>query len=73
MDIVYVDSEAADMVGYDKEKRILRIRFNSGKIYEYLQVPFLCYMALLETDSVGHFINWTVKPHFPYRVIPEWT
>jgi hypothetical protein len=73
MEEIVVKSEAADSVGYDKVKRILRIRFTSGRIYEYMQVPFLCFMEMMEADSVGQYINWKIKPNFPYRVVQEWT
>jgi len=39
MELVTVESSMIHAIGYDKQKRILEIVFNTGRTYQYLDVP----------------------------------
>jgi hypothetical protein len=56
---------------YDKRKRILRIVFVSGMIYDYLDVPEEVFSAMRLAQSKGTFLNQLVKPHYSFRKIKK--
>jgi hypothetical protein len=45
--MVPVVSDNVAFVGYDHATRILRVRFHSGGNYDYYDVPFFLYEAML--------------------------
>ncbi|MBI3241559.1 MAG: KTSC domain-containing protein [Chloroflexi bacterium] len=53
MELVTVDSSMIHAVGYDQQKRILEIIFNSGGTYQYFDVPPDVYEGLLKAESKG--------------------
>ena len=65
--MVAVESSAVEAVGYDAERRELRIRFTGGAVYAYVDVPQDTYRAFLDADSKGTFVNCEIKPRFRYR------
>jgi hypothetical protein len=52
-----VDSSMMASVGYSTRRRILEIEFQTGDIYQYLDVPFAVYRALLAAPSKGRFFH----------------
>ena len=66
---ICVDSSCIDAIAYDEAISALKIRFNSGDIYEYERVPHQIYMNLLDADSKGSFFNRHIKNVIPYRLI----
>jgi len=52
-----VESDALLSVGYDPDRRILEIEFNSGKIYRYFDVPEEIYAGLMTAASHGEFFS----------------
>jgi hypothetical protein len=54
---------------YDVGRKVLRIRFVSGRIYEYLDVPEDIYSGMKEAFSKGTYFNQHVKDQFKYRLI----
>lgn len=53
-----VDSSMIDLVGYDAAEKILEVRFvNSGKTYQYFDVPKKVYKGLLEAPSKGRYMS----------------
>ena len=57
-------SEAVKSYDYDTDKKILRIEFNNGSIYKYLDVPESIYLGLKESPSVGQYFNSQIKEKF---------
>jgi hypothetical protein len=62
-----VRSSSIAAVGYDLRRQTLRIRFVGGDAYDYLHVAHEVFRQLLDAPSKGRFINYEVKPRFPYR------
>jgi KTSC domain len=58
-------STMAAQVGYDREREILQIEFNSGAVYQYLAVEPEVWEDLQETDSIGSFYNQEIKGYYP--------
>lgn len=65
MDRAAVTSSMVRSVGYDEGAQTLEVEFNSGLVYQYYNVPAVIHEQLLASDSMGKFINFQVKPHFP--------
>ena len=61
-----VHSSSIAAVGYDRGMRTLRVRFINGGVYDYLQVPTDVFQDLLDASSKGQFVNWQIKPCYPY-------
>lgn len=64
MQLVIVESSMIHAVGYDKEKRLLEIIFNSGGIYQYADVPPEVYEGLLNAESKGHYFLGNIRDAF---------
>ena len=48
---------------------VLEIEFQSGRIYQYFDVPEGIYKAFLDSDSKGKYFNADIRGKFPYREI----
>ena len=55
MQLVTVESSMIHAVGYDKGKRILEVVFNTGRTYQYSDVPPEVYEGLLNAESKGRY------------------
>lgn len=62
-------SSMAAQVGYDEEREILQIEFNSGAVYQYSHVEPELWEDLQSTDSVGSFYNHEIKGYYPSQRI----
>lgn len=63
-----VDSSMMNAVGYDESSKTLMIVFNSGKTYEYADVPAEVFAALLAADSKGQFFHDELDGLYSYRL-----
>lgn len=54
---------------YDKVSKTLRIRFVSGMVYDYLDVPEKVYREMKESGSKGKFLNERIKEHFSFHKV----
>jgi hypothetical protein len=67
-----VQSSNISHVGYDAERRVLRIRFSNGGEYEYAGVPASEYEALRNAPSIGtHFSLHVRRQHKGVRLSSE--
>ena len=62
-----IRSASVAAVGYDEDRHELSVTFVSGDTYVYAMVPPSVYRELLAAESVGRFVNATVKPTYPVR------
>lgn len=63
----YVDSSNIEAIGYDDAARELWVRFTSGGMYAYSDVPPATYDDIMRADSKGSYLNREVKPNYPCR------
>lgn len=56
-------------IGYNKEKKILEIEFNSNAIYQYFDVPERLFNLLMNAPSKGEFHSDFIKDNFSYQKI----
>lgn len=61
-----VNSSTIEAIGYDEASGKLRVKFKSGALYEYLDVPHYVYQAVMEADSIGKALNSEVKGIYDY-------
>lgn len=66
MRMIPIDSTAIARIGYDAARRILRLQYTNGRIYDYLDVPSTMYRQLLKAESAGEFVNLEIKPEYKY-------
>ncbi len=64
-----VESSMIHAVGYDPEKRILEIVFNSGRTYQYWNVPSDVYEGLMQAESKGSYFRSVILDMFEYKRI----
>ena len=61
MDRTPVSSSNIAAVGYDPDTMTLEVEFNSGKIYQYFDVPEVIFTEILGASSPGGYFNQNVK------------
>jgi hypothetical protein len=61
-----VDSSVLDAVGYT---RVLELHFDSGRIYQYYDVPDEVYEGMLSAESKGRYFNAHIRDKYPYQEI----
>jgi hypothetical protein len=60
-----VHSSMAAQVGYDADREILQIEFNSGAVYQYAEVDPHTWEDLQSSHSIGSFYNEEIKGYYP--------
>ena len=63
-----VDSSMMNAIGYDEASKTLIIVFNSGKTYEYANVPAEVFQDFLAADSKGVFFRSEIDECYDYRL-----
>lgn len=61
-----VESTVIGTVGYS---RVLEIQFESGRIYQYYDVPQDIFEGMLNAESKGKYFNANVRGKFRYQEI----
>jgi hypothetical protein len=46
---------------------VLSVKYRGGDAYDYLGVPESVYQDYKAAGSKGQFINFVVKPNYPYK------
>ena len=64
-----VESSNLASVGYDASTRTLEIEFNSGRVYQYFNVPPDEYQGLMNADSHGSYFYHNIRDVYRYRKI----
>jgi len=62
--MIKVSSSNIDSIGYNAKNEILRVKFLTGAIYDYLKVSLSEYTNLIGASSVGRYINESIKPNY---------
>ena len=60
-----VQSSNLAAIGYDAEARELRVQFQSGHIYSYVEVPPETWAQFQAADSKGRFYGLSIKGKYP--------
>lgn len=67
-----VESSMLAAVGYDANLKALVVLYNSGRAYQYLEVPQEVFQGLLGSRSKGRYMLDHVIDHYPYAVFKGW-
>jgi hypothetical protein len=67
-----VESSMVAAAGYDANLQVLIVLFNSGRAYQYLEVPQDVYEGFLAASSKGRYLLDHVIDHYPYAIFKGW-
>ena len=59
-------SVAVKSFDYDADKKILRVEFTNGSIYQYHDLPKSLYQELEKAPSKGQFFNAKIRDKFGF-------
>jgi hypothetical protein len=68
MEMIKVQSSNLDSVGYDEERKVLRIKFHNWT-YDYFRVPKQIFLNLLSAPSKGEFHADFIKDNYSYKKV----
>lgn len=63
---VPVTSSNVAEIGYDENRQILEVLFNNGSLYQYFDVPRRVFDEILQSGSIGQYLNSLVKGVYRY-------
>lgn len=61
-----VESTTMRSVGYDQTNQILEVEFQSGAVYQYLDVLPAIYKELLDAESKGQYFNSAIRDTYGF-------
>jgi KTSC domain len=67
-----VASSMIAAAGYDTTNRILIVLYNTGRAYEYFDVPPEEFQGLMEAESKGKYMNSRILRIYPYAFFKGW-
>ena len=53
-------------MGYEARSRILEIEFQSGAVYQYLEVPRKVHEELIGAESKGQYFNSEIRDDYEF-------
>lgn len=71
IELTQVESSMIEAWGYDQSTNALYVRFKGGKLYRYADVPAAEIESLQQAESIGRFINATIKPNYACERVDE--
>ena len=69
MDRLLVNSTNLVTVGYDQAMQVLEVEFQSGNVYQYLDVPEHVYQDLMTSASKGQFFHDNILKEFDFQEV----
>lgn len=69
--LIPVNSSTLSGAGYNATKRVLRLQFSTGIIYDYHSVPEEIFTSLMAAKSKGTYFNEYIKDHFDFEKISD--
>ena len=66
MKLVAMPSTVIANMDYDARKKVLKIRFVSGLVYEYKSVPTQEYLNMKKATSKGKYLNENIKGRYAF-------
>ena len=67
----FVESSNIAELGYDYSSKNLYVRFKSGTMYCYENVPESVYKSLDSTPSIGGYFNANIRYNYIYHKITD--
>lgn len=69
IEMIPIISSNVESIGYDEGTQTLRIKFLTGTIYEYKNVPIMEFEQLKNATSVGSYLNRNIARNYPYEKV----
>ena len=69
---IEVDSQMVREVGYTYQYLEVKYR-RSWKIERFYQVPIAVYQELMDSESIGKYLNSKIKPFYKSQIINSYT
>lgn len=69
MDRLLVRSSNIVSVGYDAAAQTLEVEFQSGNVYQYLDLPEDMYQNFMTAESKGEFFHDNILKEFDYQEV----
>lgn len=66
MERIPVISKHIHSVGYDAEAATLEVKFDSGAVFQYYNVPADVYAELISAPSKGSYFDYKIKQNYNY-------
>ena len=64
-----MSSNAVADIGYDRARERLTVRFTTGRVYEYVDVPAEVAASFQSAFSKGTFFNTYIRDRYDFREI----
>ena len=61
-----VESTTMRSAGYDQKSQVLEVEFQSGIIYQYLEVAPVIYKKLLDAESKDRYFNSAIRDTYEF-------
>ena len=62
-----IESKLLASTAYDADKSILYLRFRSGDVYRYFDLPAEPFRQFLQADSHGRYFLANIRNHYRYE------
>jgi hypothetical protein len=72
MQLTPVESSMIAAIGYDADTQTLEVLFNSGKRYQYYDVPPEEYEGLMAAESKGRYMRSNITDVYDWAPIKRW-
>ena len=64
-----IDSSVIASAAYDDDRMVLEIKFRTGRVYHYRDVPRTVYDDLLSSESAGKYFNNVIRPRYDSELV----
>lgn len=64
-----VQSSNIESIGYDHNAATLEVKFHSGEVYQYTNVPESVYKGLFDAESKGRYFHTNIRGKYPFNKI----
>ncbi|MEK6880098.1 MAG: KTSC domain-containing protein [Nanoarchaeota archaeon] len=71
MKFIKVESSNLEKIGYDIDKKVLAVQFDSGRVYNYSNVPQEVVLNLLFAESIGKYFNANIREKYTFEEVKE--
>lgn len=61
-----VASSNVASIGYDEPTETLEVEFTNGSVYQYFNVGSAIHEQLMQSPSIGQFLNLYIKNAYPF-------
>lgn len=69
MEVKKVTSSNIDSIGYDSAKKLLKVIFKNGSIYDFYDVEAPVYSALMASRSLGKYFNTNIRNSYTFEKV----